>query len=200
MQNHLESTLLQALKTSLQWEFDYPVHLFFSLLTIPFSFSLLSHQENMPFSSNKKTDPKDWYHLLWIEYWGIKSNLDPKIRGDFVLSAHFSSIGRVETTACITSRSPIWLESGQTQFYKNYESLTGKWEMQATLSRRKTHRKKHEYIPEDLIVQKHWPPSAHTLPLDRMKNSDSPEDTPLFQALCQLKSGRENRENNSAET
>lgn len=52
---------------------------------------------------------------------------------------------------------------------------------------------KRKYIPEDLILRKHWLPSAHTLPPDHMKNSHSPADTPWSQALQQLKSKRKNR-------
>lgn len=52
---------------------------------------------------------------------------------------------------------------------------------------------KRKYIPEDLILKQHLPPSAHTLPLDHMINADSPEGMPLSKELPQLKSGRKNR-------
>ena len=59
--------------------------------------------------------------------------------------------------------------------------------MQATL------KNSQKNIPEDLILRKHRPPSAHTLPFDHMKNSDSPEDMPLSQAPHQLKFGRKEK-------
>lgn len=36
----------------------------------------------------------------------------------------------------------------------------------------------HKYIPEDLILKKRLPPSAHTLPLDHMIEADSQGTTP----------------------
>lgn len=52
---------------------------------------------------------------------------------------------------------------------------------------------KPKYIPEDLILQQHLPPSAHTHPLDHMIKAESPEGMPLSKELHQLKSGRKNR-------
>lgn len=52
---------------------------------------------------------------------------------------------------------------------------------------------KRKYVPEDLILRKHWLPSAHTLLPDHMNNSHSSADTPWSQALLQLKSKEKDR-------